>query len=491
MRPYKRQIFDAVELIQTRRPLYSSPEWLLPQMDADLSNKRLRKSCYWRDDKIFKPALDEFEVIWKLENEENEKAQIFDNEKRKNDEIAQGSDVVELGADQAENGLASEETVEYTEYYLNDFVIYNDRNQPVEVMESFKTLSCDGVISSPEYLVGAPALFVNFNEFSVGGLELTDHAAYAWINTIRRNGLWYRLGKSHPEYKDFFDRFVWKINLVKHLLNFIELNLDATLDDLCRGGRFTQFLETHHAGSSALANWAPDLYAHDFRPNVMKHAKFIYWQICWQIPQTGERNIAEHPFWSDSCFEDARLYVFGTKKRKANLAPREHTVVTPIAHKYFHPIFGNILKRYDNGISIRNNFLGVHIGSNKKASISISDLKELDTSKFKLRGRRPDLDKKIRGLLREHYEEVVVDGVSIRIGDFVEMSSACDENHSWHKAGGVWIGRVLEIFFKSARNKDYPEAMFRLLWIYDINQTILKWICKVDNIGDKREVNFA
>ncbi|RUP50360.1 hypothetical protein BC936DRAFT_139489 [Jimgerdemannia flammicorona] len=501
--PRLRLVFDAVEIPIRRRSRFVSETVAFPSRDdVDLqcnSAKRLKRSCPWRDNSIFVGGCDERAAIRNLERQ----SQIKPTKRTTSVRSKSIAEPIDLEDDQQGLGpgeqcgnseSADDAPANYIEYSLDDFVVYNNCNQPIEIMEKISKLNFDGIISFPAHQASIPVLAVAVDQFSVGGLELTDHVAYAWIKSSKRNGVWYRLGRPLADYKDLFDRFTWKINFMKHLLNFLELYPEATVNDLCRGGAFKQFLIAYHGVSPALADWVPDLDLHDFRPNVVKHAKFVCWQICWQIPQRGKQDIAEHPFWSDACFKEAQLCAFGMKKTKTNLSPHEYTVVTPTAYKYFQPMFGNILKRYDHGVSIRNNFLGVHIDNTKKFknSVPAHQLRELDQLQIEFRNSCEIGEPKRHATLCEHFEEVVVDGVIIRIGDCVQMPPSEDEDHKWAGAGGVWIGRVLEIFkkYRSMRDKGQgvaPEACFRLLWMYDINQTIMRWVRKVDEVGHKRE----
>ncbi|RUS27551.1 hypothetical protein BC938DRAFT_483080, partial [Jimgerdemannia flammicorona] len=388
---------------------------------------------------------------------------------------------------------------DYAEFLIDHYTIYDKRRSLQELTEQFAVpLYISGTLKQNPNEVGVRVSGVQIGYFSIGGLDRSDHAAWAWVNSETKKNLWYRLGKPRREYEGFASIFEWKCGLVKHLLDFLEAHPAAELADLRSYGKFGKFLQQLH-GQNA------NVDSHNFLRDVFVHAKFIYWQIV-DLTLSGQTDVDSHPFWLDGCFDAAKRDMKLKPRSKGNWNPDEKTIVTPLVYSFFKALYGPYLKviNYEenpqNGEfpSSRNlphtniGFPGQSVSiaetmTSRAQPLGSSELRELNHLRTQFQEHLGTVHRPEGSELT--YASVIIDDVVIATGDFVELEVPKDEKDP------LRIGQVMQLFEVAAvkRNIDIPvrTAYFRVLWLYHTKKTILDYVCDIEDVTHEQELFYS
>ncbi|RUP44606.1 hypothetical protein BC936DRAFT_149230 [Jimgerdemannia flammicorona] len=399
---------------------------------------------------------------------------------------------------------------DYAEFLIDHYTIYDKRRSLQELTEQFAVpLYISGTLKQNPNEVGVRVSGVQIGYFSIGGLDRSDHAAWAWVNSETKKNLWYRLGKPRREYEGFASIFEWKCGLVKHLLDFLEAHPAAELADLRSYGKFGKFLQQLH-GQNA------NVDSHNFLRDVFVHAKFIYWQIV-DLTLSGQTDVDSHPFWLDGCFDAAKRDMKLKPRSKGNWNPDEKTIVTPLVYSFFKALYGPYLKirlclRFPNifrDLPLENpqngefpssrNLPHTNIGfpgqsvsiaetmTSRAQPLGSSELRELNHLRTQFQEHLGTVHKPEGSELT--YASVIIDDVVIATGDFVELEVPKDEKDP------LRIGQVMQLFEVAAvkRNIDIPvrTAYFRVLWLYHTKKTILDYVCDIEDVTHEQELFYS
>ena len=199
----------------------------------------------------------------------------------------------------------------------------------------------DGIISygkTRHYVQKIP-----FEILSIGGYEDTDLHTVGenlWIQsrTGKRLNVWYRLRNPAPEYRRFYEPFLWMADFAKHVVDYMNCHKQVSLMHMKR--KFHQWLQQTHGTEESLQRWLGKRNGNvDFRTTTAANAPFLL----NQASQLGPA-YSKHPLWDESdpgglnaipvqvghC-QDALRSIDGLKG-----SPLQHkTVVTPYVYETF------------------------------------------------------------------------------------------------------------------------------------------------------------
>ncbi|KAI8379795.1 S-adenosyl-L-methionine-dependent methyltransferase [Radiomyces spectabilis] len=380
------------------------------------------------------------------------------------------------GTNNADLNDEDDEEEPWVELLLRDFVVYQySRDEPTEISENFSTLYVDGEINDPTDPTKSVRMErVPFDSWSCGDFDREKKEPRIWIkSTFVHEELYYRLEHPNPDYQNKYHNFKRRIELVKIILGFIEEYPHATIQDTKYGGLLSSFISQRYPHSCWMHK--------NVQPHIAANAKLLMWQICYQIDLgTDADYIQSHPFWKDFTFESIRQKYEGLKKERTAWE-NELTVATPVAYKYFQPVFHKFLRCIQPPVRPEKSLedllekkLSIVIPTDEMVCLPGNDYKYkvLDCQKWST----PGTPEKKNGL--HYHDHIVIDDVEIRVGDCIQLQAPEDE---------LWLARITSIFQRT----EYSEPCITIIWLYKGSDTILANVHEVDEPYSNNELWYT
>ena len=342
------------------------------------------------------------------------------------------------------------EKPEYTFVQLEDFSAYRHSTDPrrpnelagLEKLQVHKGVT-DGLLfdgflcvgSERRYVQGIPSKILTVEGYGDEGVtSLREHICVQSPKAKRRD-IWYQLGEPAPEYKRFFDPFLWLAEFTKHFVDYL-LEMDkVTLEDFrfC----FSDWLDRRHAAKPEYQAWLRTCGLRDFRTTVCAHVSYI-WNECSGV----DLRLLKHPIWGE--VDPVNLTAIPQRPNR-----EQKTIVTPFAYDLFKRMyFGAFLQKRE-----------------PKANELVQKVNE---SKRKL-GLAPF------GAIHSHNTAALtpqsrrspspVAALSIGVGDVVMLDS--DPDGEWQNSSDIWYAYVQAVHTTADR------TMLDILWLYEPCDTTL------------------
>ncbi|KAI9021611.1 hypothetical protein CLU79DRAFT_752417 [Phycomyces nitens] len=362
---------------------------------------------------------------------------------------------------QALNDLSPDSLKEWQEYTLDDFSVYGStRHKLQSLINPLAKMRFEGVITDSK----GNSVRVCKGEMTLASLTgMADDSEYpsVWLrSSSNKDEIYYLLKTPSREYQPLFDEFKWSLRLSKIIFNFLNLYTDATVKDTKLGGLLNQ----HACQKYPDEPWAKwNLF-----PHIMTHAHSLLDQICF-LSDEVTAEIHSHPFWNNPIFETPRKKLTG-RVIKTPFYQDEMIIVTPLAHTFFTPIFGDFIK------------VNKPKGYPK---ISLKDLPAASAVMMKDFFREPKGKSKYRVLDSDlwcledplgfqegcvYFNKVLIDTQFVHVGDCVQLRNEDMD---------IWIARVTSIYYTDPKN---PKI--KIHWLYKSSDTVLAPI-------DNREQHFS
>jgi len=245
--------------------------------------------------------------------------------------------------------LPEDPAEEYTYLELDEFTIYHlpDTRQEYDMctLDRLRThraanrLSFDGILSVGDRKI--PVRDLKFGTVTVDGYGdegCVDLRGQICIQSdlARRYKLWYRLGRSSPEYQRFHDLYLWLATFAKYFVDYLMTNAHVTIKDF--RSRFFEWLQARFGRAPEFQIWHAQCDCRtDFSTSVAAHVNYLH-KECSGVEQT----LLQHPLWGE--VDPERLTAIersGTVKSESDTQCQERTVVTPAVYRSFrHMYFG-------------------------------------------------------------------------------------------------------------------------------------------------------
>ena len=327
----------------------------------------------------------------------------------------------------------------------NEFVSLHEINE-----WNISFLYFDGIIINGDkkrYVQSVP-----FQTLSIGGYQEPERSTIGqdiWIQSIEghKADIWYRLRTPAPEYHRFHEPFLWIADLAKHIIDYISIQLQATLSSFRED--FYSWLQGLYDDNTKFRKWLSHANK-DFRNIVTAHANFLYCQASQFDPSLGD-----HHLWKEihsqllNAIEEqieqvCNPQMFAPFIRGAITSLVRKTTVTPYVFDCFKHLgwakflFCQIPTRRLKG-SVNGGIPTFHNSSRKDTSPS-----------------------------KEHVANKVIfssesDSKDIDVGDVVALPR--DTVSAWRTNDVVWYGYVQGI------RTTKEERVLELLWLYRPSDT--------------------
>ncbi|KAK9763129.1 hypothetical protein K7432_010481 [Basidiobolus ranarum] len=333
----------------------------------------------------------------------------------------------------------------YYELYLDNFVFYNTRGEPVELAEDIDCdIYFDGIFSVPDSSVpSARCKMGNFVAFSIGGYGTSTQKPLIWIQSTVQDDTWYLLKNPAKRYIKSWEKFFWKTQFIKYIIDFVQVEPERPFSDI--KDVFYKWIHRTYRQDVSFREWASKIREKDMDFVVAANSNFLWSQVL----SLGE-DFAQLPFFSDSCIVKKELHRISTK-----LKWLEYTSVTPKAMVWFRNLFG----RHMHKISLHPDSQSDPIVVSADTSAGQITGFDVDFVPSVVEWREPILIEE--GI----YNEIVYGGFSIKVGDVVELYR--DQSTNWESAGGRWIAQVTQLI------KDAKNGSFRMVWLHAPCQTVI------------------
>ncbi|RIB22533.1 S-adenosyl-L-methionine-dependent methyltransferase [Gigaspora rosea] len=341
---------------------------------------------------------------------------------------------------------------DYEKFYLDDFIFYDSVDNEVvdmfpekstdrtifwdgNIVEGVKNMSCKGAI---------------FKTFSISGFGLEESNIEVMIQSNLNDKVWYMLRTPQSMYHDIWIAFLWKAHLVKYVLDYLYNNPDVLFEDFRFG--FFEWISNHRKDDNIFQNWLSEVNGNtDFR-SVVANNMHLIWHEAYNLGEDYSRL----PFFTDEYCPAKYSCIDGQNRI-------EKTVVTPKVYNWFHDLFPDLLQPI------------VPISESE----CVPFIYIQDDDEFRKINHRGKLLFE-NSLEEPHcFEQVTVDGMTLKVGDTVEVAPTDGSTD------GRWFC-MITTFIKGGRN-----GLFRLLWLYTRRQTILRKLDKDVSINKSRELFFS
>ncbi|KAJ9351470.1 S-adenosyl-L-methionine-dependent methyltransferase [Paecilomyces variotii] len=224
---------------------------------------------------------------------------------------------------------------EFLSVDLDQFSVYRDSNyfggdeltslHEVALRQGNTKFFFDGILN----LKGERRMFlrrVPFEYVSIGGYEKVEQHTVGsdiWIQSVhgkRKGDIWYHLSGPSPEYRPYYEIFLWLTDLGKHLLDFLAEHDTVTLNDFKSG--FADWLQQVHSSDTSFQNWFCQFGKPDFRSAVIAYGEYLFKQAV-DIDRKYENSI----LWQEIGLTEPII------KEQSQRA--KGTVVTPYVYRCF------------------------------------------------------------------------------------------------------------------------------------------------------------
>ncbi|KJX92855.1 hypothetical protein TI39_contig5817g00015 [Zymoseptoria brevis] len=352
---------------------------------------------------------------------------------------------------------ANTETPEYATFKLDQFSVYmadGRRASDLVTLEklrqsNYAEFCFDGILSAgneKRYVQG-----VRFEILAISGygdLGFTDFAGSICIQSklqLKASALfghWYQLGTPAPEYRRFYEPFLWLARFGKHFVDYLLSNQQVTLGHFRR--RFFKWLTGLYGGDAGFNLWLAESKLEDFRTTIAANVGFL-WKECWNIDDK-ESGLCRHPIWGE--VDPYNLTAIPAQPNK-----ELRTIVTPFVYQCFrHMYFGDKLEERmitDRNVLKKSDELKARLQlTPRRASPSAPPVQTL-TPRSMSRSESQDGNK----------------AVTVNKGDVVCV--APDVSTKWGFKAHAWYAYVQNVHTRKDR------ISLDVLWLYEPKDTTL------------------
>ena len=358
----------------------------------------------------------------------------------------------------------SEEANGFIEVVLDHFTIYKPQSSltkstmqvsdfEMTTLQDFQTLDrkspphllLDGIlimdISNTE--IRREVRKVPFEIVSVEGYgDLEDPAVTIWIQSLQATGfdIWYRLREPSPEYRRYFEPFLWIANFGKHVVDFfcqsdlLKHSCVPRLEDFKE--HFSKWLDKTYEQSKAYRHWMAQYNGkRDFRIPLV-----AYQQYLWKEFAGVDRRLQKLEIFNEiSPLGGSPVWTAVPWQKTKDLG----TVVTPYVYSCFSSMyFASAMQEVQPSLDVCH-------AQNSRASV-------LGFTPFELDVLTPAIN--VAGVHHKRCREV-------RIGDVIATSK--DPDSKWKDNAAAWYGYVHNVMVGR-------EGLFvRVLWLSAPEHTTL------------------
>lgn len=174
----------------------------------------------------------------------------------------------------------------------NELVSLHEINEPAVLPLYFDAVIWYG--GDKKFVQGVP-----FETLSIGGygeVERPVVPAEIWIQSFegKRSNVWYRLRSPAPEYRRYYQPFLWMAELAKHVVDFLLTHKDVTLNQFRED--FHTWLINVYDFDQLIILWLKKYHSKDFRQVVASQANFLWYQAT-QV----DKDLASRSLWGEIC----------------------------------------------------------------------------------------------------------------------------------------------------------------------------------------------
>ncbi|KAK9718470.1 hypothetical protein K7432_005484 [Basidiobolus ranarum] len=351
------------------------------------------------------------------------------------------------------NSLSTEAVQEseegYHECFLDDFTIYNKRGKVVELIDNVDCeVYFEGLLSvASNTLLQFKCQKGAFGIFSIGGYGTNISRPIIWVKSTVHDDTWYLLKSPSARYFKTWESFYWKAQFTKYIIDFVQEMPDRPFSDV--QDLLYKWLYTTYKNDDYLEESMSRIREEDIGFMMATNGDFLLSQVL----SLGE-DFAQLPF-----FQNSRI----GKKERASTKRKclENTSVTPKVMSWFEGLFGHHIHKINIPTSLPN-FKTEAMDMDIPLGSMSDQITRFDQEYLPL-----EIEWKEPISIEEGiYNEVVCGGLSIKIGDVVELYRK--ELTSWDSVGGRWIAQITQLL------KDDEGGYYRMVWLYSRCQTVIE-----------------
>ncbi|OCK78480.1 S-adenosyl-L-methionine-dependent methyltransferase [Lepidopterella palustris CBS 459.81] len=227
----------------------------------------------------------------------------------------------------------------YVVFQLSDFSIYRTglvyRAFEMDTLDSVatsgkgtSTLLFDGMLSvgsTTRYVTAVPFEILSIEGYGDAAVSTVSKNIYIQSLSGKNQNVWYQLNAPSPEYKPYYDPFLWLADFAKHFVDFLDCHFKVHLRDFEKD--FCSWVTDRHSGSDAIAKWLASYHRTDYRSQVTAHSNFLYKEAFGV-----NADLIHEPIWDECC-------VLGRSAVPEQPRVMTKTTTTPFVYEHFKDMY--------------------------------------------------------------------------------------------------------------------------------------------------------